>query len=134
MDGKKGAVMHEVVIHIILIAIIFSLFFIATARRADSRFVKQQIVEKQLALLIDSAIPGMDLKIYKINRNGIIDNLEIKNGEVFVSVGGLSFESGYPYFSKHQVSVEEVSVLGAVSAEGDQARDELNDAFVVRIR
>ena len=115
--------MHQVIVHLIVIAMLFTLFFMATVGRVDSRAVKQQVVEKQIALMIDSAMPGMDLKVYKLNKNGIIGDLAVMEGKVVVSIGGLSLGKGYPYFSKNKISVEKIS-------EGD----ELNEAFVVKVR
>ena len=51
--------------------LLFALFFYATAGRVGTNDVKQQVLEKQIALMIDSAEPGMSFDIYRINKNGI---------------------------------------------------------------
>jgi len=120
--NKKASLLHQIIMHLILIGLIFGMFFVATTARANSRTVKQQVLEKQIALLIDSAIPGMEFGIYKINRNGFVNDIELRDGRVFVLVDGLSFGPGYPYFSKHDVSVEFVS-----------GESEVDNKFVVRV-
>jgi hypothetical protein len=111
--------------HLILIALIFGIFFAASANKVNSRAVKQQVLEKQLALLIDSAEPGTDFYIKKININkqiDKIDKIEIKEGRIFAYVNGQSFSKGYPYFSKHSVSVEFV-----------KAEKDLDSKFLIKI-
>jgi len=105
--NKKASILNEVVIHIILIALILAVFLFATAGRVGGRDVKQQVLEKQIALLIDSAETGMSFEIYKINMNGLVDNVEIRNGKVFVGVEGFASTKGYPYFSRYSVEVDE---------------------------
>ena len=102
---KKGEILNQVVIHIILVGIIFAIFIFATAGRINGRGVKQQVLEKEIALLIDSAEEGMEFGIRERMINGKINNIEIKEGKVFVSVENLGSFKGYPYFSKHPVSV-----------------------------
>ena len=103
--GKKGEVLNQVIIHIVLVGLIFAIFIMATAGRINGRDVKQQVLEKELALLIDSAEAGMEFGIQKVMINGVINNIEIKEGKVFVVVEGLGSYKGYPYFSKYSVSV-----------------------------
>ena len=114
---RKGAILNQVVIHIILVGIIFAIFFMAVAGQVNSRDVKQQVLEKQIALLIDSADVGMSFDISKVNVNGLVSRVEVRDSRVFVFVDGFPSLDGYPYFSKHSVSVEE---------EGDK--------FVVSVR
>jgi len=109
MKNKKGTnLLYEVVIHVILIGLLFGLFFFAATGKVDSKLVKQQVLEKQLALLIDSANTGTVFEVFKNNRNGIIDNIELKQGRIFVYVEGLTISKGYPYFSEYDVSIDEV--------------------------
>jgi hypothetical protein len=105
--AKKAEVLNQVVIHIILVTLIFALFFMASAGKINARDVKQQVNEKQIALLIDSAVSGMSFEIKKNNENGIISKIEIKEGRVFVVVSGFASRQGYPYFSKYSVTVKE---------------------------
>jgi hypothetical protein len=104
---KRGSLLNEVIIHIVLIGIIFALFLFATAGKINARGVKQQVLEKELALLVDSAVPGMSFEIDKIGLNGVVHEIEVKDGKVFVSVAGLESFEGYPYFSSYFVVVEE---------------------------
>ncbi len=107
MKNKRASLLHQMIIHIILIGLIFAIFLMATAERANSRGVKQQVLEKQIALLVDSAEAGMDFEIRKMNVNGLVEDVEVRDGKVFVKVMGLASVEGYPYFSKYSVSVRD---------------------------
>jgi len=102
---KKGEILNQVIVHIVLVGLIFAIFVFATAGRINGRNVKQQVLEKEIALLIDAAESGMEFGIQKAMINGEINNIEIKEGRVFVTVEGLGSYKGYPYFSKYSVSV-----------------------------
>ncbi len=115
--GKRGRLLHQIVVHIILVGILFAVFFMATAGKVNARGVKQQVIEKQTALLIDSAIPGMSFEIEKLNLNGNIADLEVKNGRVYATVAGLNSAKGYPYFSPYHVRVEETDFKFIVRIE-----------------
>ncbi len=99
--------MYEIIIHLILIGLIFALFFYVTAGRVNSKEVKQQVVEKEIALLIDSAEKGMSFSVNRLNMNGQINGLKIENGKVLALIDNLKFSKGYEYFSKYSVSVVE---------------------------
>lgn len=107
MKNKHGGLLHQVIIHLVLVGLIFALFLFATAGKINARGVKQQVLEKQMALLIDSAVPGMSFEIAKNNVNGIVQKVEVKEGKIFIMVGGLGSFKGYPYFSRYSVSVRE---------------------------
>jgi len=109
MNSKRGETLNKVVVEIILIALVFALFFMANAEKIKARGVKQQILEKQTALLIDSAVPGMSFEISKTNKNGYVGSVELKGGKVFITVNGLGPYKGYPYFTPYEVFVEEES-------------------------
>lgn len=104
---KRASILNQMLIHIILVGLIFAVFFVAVSGRADSRGVKQQILEKEVALLIDSAESGMSFEIRKVYIDGIVSSVRINNGRVFIVVDGLPSTKGYPYFSRYSVSVEE---------------------------
>jgi len=107
IKSKKGTnVMYQVLIHLILIALIFAMFFLASVNKVNSRTVKQQVLEKQTALLIDSAVSGTTISVFKNNKYGRIDDLHVKEGKVYASVDGLAISKGYPYFTKYSVSVD----------------------------
>ncbi len=106
MESKRGAILDSFVINIILIAIIFAIFLLAVSGRVNSRDVHQQVLEKQLALLIDSSEAGMSFGISKVNVKGLVDSIEVRDGRVFAKVDGFPSFGGYPYFSRYDVSVE----------------------------
>jgi len=99
--------LNQVIIHLILIGIILALFLFATAGKINARGVKQQVLEKEIALLVDAAVPGMSFEIEKKNFNGYVSGVEIREGKVFVEVAGLNAFEGYPYFSRYGVVVVE---------------------------
>lgn len=107
MRNKHGALLNQVIIHLVLIGIIFALFLFATAGKINARGVRQQVLEKEIALLIDAAVPGMSFEIQKSNVAGSVHGMEIKEGKVLVAVAGLASFRGYPYFSRYSVSVKE---------------------------
>jgi len=117
MMRKRASVLNEFVIQVILIALILAVFLFATAERVNGRDVRQQVLEKQLVLLIDSAEAGMSFGVNRMNINGVIDDVEVRNGRVFVSVDGLRSVGGYPYFSKYLVGVEKVGDKFIVSVK-----------------
>jgi len=117
-SNKRGELLNQVTIQIILVVLVFAVFLMATADKINARGVKQQVVEKELALLIDSASPGMSFEILKISATGIkINDVKLKGGKVLVSLNGLNALKGYPYFSRYDVGV---------SDEGDK--------FIVRVK
>ena len=105
MKNKRGRLLNKVVIQLILVGILFALFLFATAGKTNSRGVKQQVLEKELALLIDSAVPGMSFEIDKLHFDGVVHSIEVRGDKVFVTIDGLASSSGYPYFSKYSVKV-----------------------------
>ena len=104
---KRGSIMQEVILHVILIALVLAVFLFAVADRVNGRDVRQQVLEKQLALLVDSAESGMSFGVRKVNTDGAVDDVEVRNGRIFVSVDGLRSMKGYPYFSRYSVEVDE---------------------------
>ena len=107
IKNKRANILNQVVIHIILVGIIFAIFFMGVAGQVNGRDVKQQVLEKQLALLIDSSELGMSFDILKVNVNGFVSDVDLSRERVYVTVDGFPSFGGYPYFSKHAVSVEE---------------------------
>lgn len=106
LKPKRSAIMHEILIHIVIVALIFGLFFVSSIGKTNSRAVKQQVIEKQLALMIDSGEPGISLYVNKLNMNGKIENVKVDAKRVYVYLDGRSYSVGYPYFSRYAVSVE----------------------------
>jgi hypothetical protein len=109
IESKRANLLNQVVIQIILVGIIFAIFFMGVAGQVNGRDVKQQVLEKQTALLIDAADVGMSFDILKVNINGLISKVEVRDGRIFIAVDGFPSFSGYPYFSRYSVSVEEES-------------------------
>jgi hypothetical protein len=107
MKSKKAQTLNEVIIHILLVGFIFVLFFGVSSLNVNSRGVKQQVLEKQIVLLIDSGFPEMKLVISKVNINGIIEKMELKNNKVFVYIDGLKYSEGQSYFSEYKITLEE---------------------------
>jgi len=107
MVNKRAELLNQVIVQIILVVLVFAVFLMMTADKVNARGVRQQVVEKELALLIDSAVSGMSFAVWKINMNGIISDVEIKDGRVFVSLEGLNALKGHAFFSKYDVSVVE---------------------------
>ncbi len=105
MNNNRGSVLIEVVIHIILIALVLAGFLFAVSGRVNGRDLKQQILEKQMALLIDSSDAGMTFTINSLNINGLVDSVSVRDSRIFIGVDGFPSVRGYPYFSKHIVSV-----------------------------
>jgi hypothetical protein len=102
---KSGEIAQQNIILVIIIALVFVLFITGIAQRGDARGVKQEVLEKQIALFIDSAESGINLSLRRQNINGHIDDIRVKDGRVYVSVEGLSSAFGYPYFSSFRVRV-----------------------------
>ena len=105
MNSKRGEILNQVIVHLVLIGIIFALFLFATAGKISSRGIRQQVLEKEIALLIDSGIPGMSFSIDKQNIDGTVQEIRIEGGRVYVVVSGLASIRGYPYFSRYSVKV-----------------------------
>lgn len=102
---KRGEVLNSVVLQIIFVALVLGLFLVSTAGKINGVGIKQQVLEKQMALLIDSAVPGMEFEVNKININGVISNVRLSNGKIFFDVDEKVSLNGYPYFTKYSVSV-----------------------------
>jgi hypothetical protein len=107
MINKKASLFHQVITHVVIIGLLFGLFFLASMAKANSRAVKQQVLEKELALLIDEAVPGMSFYISKRNLRGVINKVFVKNNKIFTYVDNLEISQGYPFFSKYDIKVEE---------------------------
>ncbi len=107
MKNKKASTLYNILFQIFIVGLVFAMFIFATAGRINSKEVKQQVIEKELALLIDSAAKGMSFSVNKINMNGNIEKVFVNNGRIFAYVNGLKNSKGYAYFTKYNVVVEE---------------------------
>ena len=107
MNKKAGAdLTRQIIFQIILVGLILGIFFASASLRVNGKAVKQQILEKQLALLIDSAIPETTLIVNKLNEKGKIKSIEIRNGRIFVLVEDSKISNGYPFFTKYNVNAK----------------------------
>ena len=104
--AKKADLMHNIIMQLILIALIFGLFLGVATSKVNSNATKQQVLEKQTALFIDSAEPGVSITIAKNNKYGLVNNMKIEQGKVFIYVNGQDYSKGYPYFTSYQVSLD----------------------------
>lgn len=104
---KKASILNEVLVQLILIAVVILVFFMAVSGRATGRGVKQQVAEKEIALLIDAAVPTTRFEIFKKSPYGVIQKIDVSKGRVKVWVDGLASFKGYPYYTRFDVSVEE---------------------------
>ena len=105
--GKRGDVLHEIIIQIIIIAIVIVASIFAVEAKANTNGVKQQILEKELAIIIDASDNGYKFEVSKQNRDGLVDKIEIRDGRIFVGVNGFFIGEGYPFFSAHKIRIEE---------------------------
>jgi len=112
IKNKKGTdLLRQILFQVILIGLILAMFFSSAASRVNGKMVKQQLIEKQTALMIDSAISGTDLIISKKNAKDVI-KMEIKEGRVFVYVNNQKISRGYPYFTRYSADLEDKTSEG----------------------
>jgi hypothetical protein len=123
LSGKRAALLHQILIHIILVAAILGIFLMSSVGRTTSNQVRQQLVEKQLALFIGAAEPGMDFIIYSIGPHGKISDLKLVGGRVYVYINNGKISEGYPYYSRYEVN-----------RSFDNPGGELNDRYIISIR
>ena len=105
--NKKGDSQNTIVIQIILIALIMAMFLLSTAEKINGRGVRQDIIESQLAMFIDAAEQGMTFEIFKLNADGVIDNIKVDSNRIYVSVDGLKSSRGKQYFTPYEVRVKQ---------------------------
>lgn len=106
--NKKGSdTERSVLLQIIFVAIVLALFLISLSGKINSRGVRQDIVENQIAVFIEASIPGMSFEIPKLHPNGIISDMELKDSTVVVAVDGYKPNEGRYYFTRYNVSLEE---------------------------
>jgi len=102
---KRGSLIQKTVIHLILVVLILSLLIFAILGISNADDVKKQLIEKQIALLIEASPPETTLEIRRENVNGIVKDIRINNNRIYIDVNGLESKRGYPFFSSHDVSV-----------------------------
>ena len=81
---KRGGNLQQTVIHLILVALILALLLFAVLGRSNKDEIKQQILEKQTAILIEASPQNTQLEINKENVNGLITNITIQDYKIYV--------------------------------------------------
>jgi hypothetical protein len=104
--GKRGSSVESFALQGIMIVLVFVGLLMAVNERVSARDVRIQVLEKQLALLIDSSEAGFSFEVAKINVKGLVDRVWVENGKIYAKVNGL-YGGGYSYFSRYAVWVEE---------------------------
>ena len=95
------------IIGIIIMSLVSCIFIYAIAKRTDDRGVKQELVEKQTALLIDSAPKNTYILVPKINNGMAVTSFEMEDNKIFIGIDDLNSVEGYSFFSKYTVSYNE---------------------------
>lgn len=108
MKNKKGDLPQQHLVYIIILVMVISLFLLAVNTKADSRGIKKQVLETQLALMIDSAMPETNLTVKKQYISGYVNDILIKESRIYVSVDGLKSLDGYPLITQYKVYVIEL--------------------------
>ena len=136
---KKADIVYQTLTHLILITLIFAIFFLAATSKVSSKVVKQQVLEKQTALLIDAADAGMTIIIDKTYvSGGTIGNIELKEGRVFYNGSTRhlldSIKSNFEIVYRKQESIETVHVdtFELVQVEIDRIRKQGFDIELVK--
>ena len=106
---KKGDVLTENIIFIILTLIFFSILITFVFTRSSGNAIKEEELAKQVALIVDSAKPGMIIKI------NVEDYLELAKKENYdkniITINGnlvtakFREKGGYSYSFFNDVSV-----------------------------
>lgn len=106
---KRGSTLQQTLVHLILVAIVLALLFVAVVGRSSSSEIKQQLLEKQTAILIEASTPGTVLELNKENVYGAtrINNLRIEGTRIYIEVDATKSAKGYPFFSKYNVTATE---------------------------
>lgn len=102
--SKKGEI-DSVVLQMIFVALVFVGLLMAVSERVNARDIKTQVLEKELALLIEAAEPGFNFSILKVNENGLIDKMKVEDDRIYVAIDGLGYGSGTAFFSRHVAEV-----------------------------
>jgi hypothetical protein len=74
-------------------------------KKGEGRGVRQDIIESQLAMFIDAAEPGMTFDVFRVNADGLIEDIKVDGNKVYVKIDGLESSSGKSYFTPYSVRV-----------------------------
>jgi len=101
MKDKRGAVLVENIVFIILNMIFLAILILFILKQGGGAVVLEQSYAKQIALLADSAKPGMKISIYMKNaielaeKNNVLDRM-ISIDKNIITIT-LSEKGGYSY-------------------------------------
>jgi hypothetical protein len=112
MDGKKGNILTENLVFIILNVIFLMILFLFLFKQGEGAIILEESYAKQIALLIDGAKPGMIIQlnmekgINLAEKNGLnVNNIvSISNNIITVK---LSENGGYSYSFFNNVEVNQ---------------------------
>lgn len=108
---KKGNILMENVVYILLILLFFGIMFVFVYRQASNVSLIEESAAKQIALVIDAAKPGTQIVL---NFNKIIEKkhddfhgetVRIDNVNKFVKVQ-LSAKSGFSYGFFNNINIQ----------------------------
>ena len=113
MRNKKGQILQENVIFIVLNVAFFSIIILFLYMQGSSVHLKEEETAKQIALLIDASKPGTEIQVNlkdffeKAGKEGVNEgkSVEIDNTKNLVIVRG-SKDSFYEYSYFNDVNVE----------------------------
>ncbi|MBS3092239.1 hypothetical protein J4466_02360 [Candidatus Pacearchaeota archaeon] len=110
--NKKGSdSLYEIIMFIVLNLLFFGAMFAFVARSGTNAGLYEQVYSKQIALLIDSAKPGMVISINLNEMKSFIEEnklsldqiINLQNGKVIVKLTQGSKGYIFDYFSNYEV-------------------------------
>lgn len=109
--NSKATILIENVIFIILNVVFISILILFLWRQGSGVVLLEQTHAKQISLLIDSAKPGMEIKLKMDDAKEVADENEIDFSEVISITGNvvrikLSEKGGYGYSFFNDVQVD----------------------------
>ena len=127
--NKSGAEsLMSLIIFLVLTVMFFMSLFIFVSRASNSHVFQEQIYSKKLALLIDEASPGMEIRLNVSDLKPALENMEnpnealtIGNGVVNVKLGrgnGYSFNYFSDYSLDSNVEIGGESAFFVIFIEG----------------
>ncbi|MBI2004528.1 hypothetical protein HYS72_03640 [Candidatus Pacearchaeota archaeon] len=111
MENKRGEILVENVIFIVLNIIFISILIFFLFKQSSGAALLEQTYSKQIALMVDSAKPAMEIKLNMEKARKIAEKNKIDFNEA-VSITGnvvnvkLSQKTGYEYSFFNNVKVE----------------------------
>ena len=132
MKSKKGTILIENVIFIILNLVFITILMFFLFRQGSGAVLVEQTHAKQIALMIDAAKPGMEIRLKMEDAKEIIDERQEITFDQAVSINGnvvkvkLTEKGGYTYSFFNDVVVNSV-------AETDDVFNEYTGVYIFRI-